>query len=49
MTSYLNFIMLQEFQFEMTQHDVPLLVGEAKQCVSQKYPFANIIEVMDML
>ncbi|XP_065889965.1 microtubule-actin cross-linking factor 1-like isoform X3 [Dysidea avara] len=39
----------KEFQVEMTQHDVPLLVREAKQCVSQKYPFANIIEVVSVV
>ena len=41
--------MLQELQVEMTQHDVPLLVKEAKQCASQKHPFTSIIEVMAVL
>ena len=49
LSSYYYIILLQEFQVEMTQHDVPLLVKEAKQCVSQKYPFADIIEVMVVL
>lgn len=29
----------------MTEHDVPLIVHEAKQCVTQKYAFASIIQV----
>ena len=31
---------------QLTQHDVPLIVHEAKQCITQGYSFADIIEVI---
>ena len=42
----INTFTVQEFRVQLTSHDVPLIVHEAKQCITQKkYAFAGIIEV----